>query len=193
MDMLKEKICKDGVVKSNEVLLVDSFLNHQLDIALLERIGQEFCARFAGLPINKVLTMETSGIAVAYSAARTLGVPLVFAKKSDSVKLDGETWVAEAPSMTPGKLTRVLVSQKYLSKEDHVLILDDILANGCALQALISLVEDAEATVEGCGIVIEKGFQEGGHRIRNLGYKLESLAIIEKMDPETGEITFREI
>jgi len=192
MNVLKERILKDGVVKSEEVLLVDSFLNHQLDIAFLEQLGQEFCARFADRPITKVLTMETSGIAVAYSVARNLGVPLVVAKKSDSVKLGGEVWLAEVPSMNPGKLTRVLVSKKYLTKEDRVLILDDILANGCALQALISLVEDAEATVEGCGIVIEKAFQEGGHRIRNLGYRLESLAIIETMDADTGAITFRE-
>lgn len=192
MDVLKERIQKDGLVKSDNVLVVDSFLNHQLDIALLEQIGETFCARFAGLPVTKVLTMETSGIAVAYSVARRLGVPLVFAKKSDSVKLEGETWIAEVPSMIPGKLTRVLVSRKFLGKEDHVLILDDIMANGCELQALISLVEDAEATVEGCGIVIEKGFQEGGHRIRNLGYRLESLVIVDNLDPETGTITFRE-
>ena len=192
MNVLKERILKDGIVKSPEVLLVDSFLNHQLDIAFLEQLGQEFCCRFADMPVTKVLTMETSGISIAYSVARNLGVPLVFAKKTDSVKLDGETWIAEVPSMTPGKLTRVLVSEKFLSKEDHVLILDDIMANGCALQALISLVEDAEATVEGCGVVIEKAFQEGGHRIRNLGYRLESLAVVEKMNAETGEITFRE-
>ena len=192
MNVLKERILSDGIVKSADVLVVDSFLNHQLDISLLEQLGQEFCSRFADLPVTKVLTMETSGIAVAYSVARSLGVPLVFAKKTGSVKVDGETWVAEGPSMTPGKLTRVLVSKKYLTKEDRVLILDDILANGCALQALIALVEDAEAVVEGCGIVIEKAFQEGGHRIRNLGYRLESLAVIEAMDAETGAITFRE-
>ena len=190
--MLKERILADGVVKFEDMLLVDSFLNHQLDIPLLEQLGQEFCRRFAGLPVTKVLTMETSGIAVAYSVARSLGVPLVFAKKAGSVKLGGEAWLAEVPSMTPGKLTRVLVSRQFLTKEDHVLILDDILANGCELQALISLVEDAEATVEGCGIVIEKAFQEGGHRIRNLGYRLESLAIVESMNAETGEIIFRD-
>lgn len=192
MNALKERILKDGTVKPGNVLMVDSFLNHQLDIDLLEQIGQEFCARFAGLPVTKVLTIETSGIAVAYSVARTLGVPLVVAKKSGSVKLDGETWIAETPAMSPDKMIRVLLSKKFLNKEDHVLILDDIMANGCELQALISLVEDADAAVEGCGVVIEKAFQEGGHRIRNLGYKLESLAVIEAMDAETGAITFRE-
>ena len=192
MHILKQRILTEGTVKSSEVLMLDSFLNHQIDIGFLEEIGQEFCRRFAGLPVTKVLTMESSGIAIAYSVARNLGVPLVVARKSGSVKVGEDVWLAEVPSMNADKLTRVLVSKKYLTKEDRVLILDDILANGCALQALISLVEDAEAAVEGCGIVIEKGFQEGGHRIRNLGYKLESLAIVETMDPQTGAIAFRE-
>ena len=192
MNVLKERIRKDGFVKSEQILMVDSFLNHQLDIPLLEQIGQEFCRRFAGKAITRVLTMETSGIAIAYSVARMLNVPLVFAKKADSVKVDGDTLVAEVPAMTPDKMVRVLVGKNYLTPNDRVLIVDDILANGCELQALIALVEDADATVEGCGIVIEKGFQEGGHRIRNLGYNLQSLAIIDSMDPATGEIAFRE-
>lgn len=191
MNFLEERILKDGVIKPGDVLKVDSFLNHQLDVELLEKIGKEFCRRFADKPINKVLTLETSGIAVAYPVARELGVPLVFAKKSKSVNLDGDVYVAEVNSYTHKKMNRVIVAKKYLSPEDHVLIIDDFLANGCALQGLISIVEDAEATVEGCGVAVEKGFQEGGYRIRNLGYQLESIAIIDAMDPETGKITFR--
>ena len=192
MNALKQKICDEGLVRSGNVLVVDSFLNHQLDIELLEQMGQEFCRRFADRKVNKVFTMETSGIAVAYSVARNLGVPLVFAKKADSVKIDGEVWQAEVPGMTSGSMGQVMVSKKFLCAGDKVLILDDIMANGCAMQALISLVEDADAAVEGCGVVIEKAFQEGGHRIRNLGYRLEALAVIEHMDPAAGTVTFRD-
>ncbi len=192
MNFLEQRIVQDGVVKPGNVLKVDSFLNHQMDIGLLEEIGQEFKRRFADKPITKVLTIETSGIAVAYPVARAFGVPLVFAKKTQSINLDGEMYVAEVESFTHKNTNRVIVSKKYLTEADHVLIIDDFLANGCALQGLISLVEAADATVEGCGIAIEKGFQEGGHRIRNLGYHLESLAIVESMDAETGAITFRE-
>ena len=191
MNALEARILKDGVVKPGNVLKVDSFLNHQLDVVLLDEMGKEFCRRFAGKPITKVLTIETSGIAVAYSVARALGVPLVFAKKSQSVNLDGEMYVAEVESFTHKKVNRVIVSKKYLNEHDHVLIIDDFLANGCALQGLISLVDAADATVEGLGIAVEKGFQEGGDRIRNLGYHLESLAIIDSMNAETGEIVFR--
>ena len=191
MNALEARILKDGVVKPGNVLKVDSFLNHQLDVVLLDEMGKEFCRRFAGKPITKVLTIETSGIAVAYSVARALGVPLVFAKKSQSVNLDGEMYVAEVESFTHKKVNRVIVSKKYLNEHDHVLIIDDFLANGCALQGLISLVDAADATVEGLGIAVEKGFQEGGERIRNLGYHLESLAIIDSMNAETGEIVFR--
>jgi len=158
----------------------------------LEQIGEEFKRRFSGVPVTKVLTIESSGIAMAYPVAKAFGVPLVFAKKAQSVNLDGEMYVAEVDSFTHKRRNLVIVAKKYLSREDHVLIIDDFLANGCALQGLISIVEDAEATVEGCGIVVEKGFQEGGHRIRNLGYRLESLAIVESMDSETGTIVFRE-
>lgn len=191
MNFLEERILKDGVVKPGHILKVDSFLNHQMDIQLMERIGKEFHRRFGHLPITKVLTIEASGIAVAYPVAREFGVPMVYAKKTDSVNMDGELYVAEVESYTKKKKTRVIVSKKFLSPEDHVLIIDDFLANGCALQGLISIVESAEATVAGLGIAIEKGFQEGGNRMRNLGYQLESLAIIESMDAETGAITFR--
>jgi xanthine phosphoribosyltransferase len=192
MNFLEQRIQQDGIVTSSKVLKVDSFLNHQMDIDLLEQIGAEFKRRFADCPITKVLTIESSGIAIAYPVARAFGVPLVFAKKNDSINLDGELMVAEVDSFTFGQKNMVVISKKYLSAEDHVLIVDDILAFGSALQGLISLVESAEATVEGLGIVIEKGFQEGGYRMRNLGYRLESLAIIDSMDPNTGKITFRE-
>ena len=192
MNFLEQRIIQDGIVKPGDVLKVDSFLNHQMDIHLLDEIGREFKRRFGHKHITKVLTIESSGIAIAIPVAREFGVPLVFAKKAKSVNIDGDTYVAEVESFTHKKTNRVIVSKKFLNADDHVLIIDDFLANGCALQGLISIVEDAEATVEGCGIAIEKGFQEGGHRIRNLGYHLESIAIVDAMDPETGTITFRQ-
>ena len=191
MNFLEERILRDGVVKPGHVLKVDSFLNHQMDIALLEQLGQEFHRRFAGRHITKVLTIESSGIAIAYPVAKAFGVPLVFAKKAQSVNLDGDLYVAEVESYTQKKVNQIIVSKKFLCADDHVLIIDDFMANGCALQGLISIVESAEATVEGLGIAIEKAFQEGGERMRNLGYQLESLAIIESMDADTGAITFR--
>ncbi len=191
MNFLQERILQEGVVKSGNVLKVDSFLNHQLDLGLLEKMGKEFCRRFVDKPITKVLTIESSGIAIAYSVARQLGVPLLVAKKTPSVNLDGELYVAEIDSLTEKAVQKVIISKKYLSPQDRVLIIDDFLANGYALQGLISLVEAADGTVEGLGIAIEKGFQKGGKRIRNLGYHLESLAIIESMDPDSGAITFR--
>ena len=192
MNFIEERIREDGCVKAGGVLKVDSFLNHQIDMALVDEIADEFVRRFALTSVTKVLTIETSGIAIAYAVAREFGVPMVFAKKSKSVNLDGEMYVAEVESYTHKKTNKVVVAKKYLSPEDHVLIVDDFLANGCALQGLISIVDSAEASVEGLGIAIEKGFQEGGYRIRNLGYHLESLAILESMDAETGKITFRE-
>ena len=192
MNFLEERIAKDGVIKPGNVLKVDTFLNHQTDIALVEKIAEEFCRRFAGSPITKVLTIETSGIPIAYAVARQLGVPMVFAKKSRSINMDSEVFVAEVQSFTKGKKKQVIVSKKVLSPADHVLIIDDFLANGSAMQGLISIVESAEATVEGLGIVIEKSFQDGGYRLRNLGYRLESIAIIEAMDEKTGKITFRQ-
>ena len=191
MNFLEERILRDGTVKAGNVLKVDSFLNHQMDIHLLDEIGREFKRRFEGEPITKVLTIESSGIAIACSVAREFGVPMVFAKKAKSVNLDGDMYVAEVDSFTHKKTNQVIVAKKFLSADDRVLIVDDFLANGCALQGLISIVDSADAEVIGCGIVIEKGFQEGGDRIRNLGYHLESLAIIESMDAETGEICFR--
>ena len=190
MNFLEERIKKDGIVKPGNVLKVDSFLNHQMDIALLDEIGREFKRRFAGETITKVLTIESSGIAIAFPVAREFGVPLVFAKKSKSVNIEGDVYVAEVESFTHKKTNQVIVAKKFLSSEDRVLIIDDFLANGCALQGLISIVDSADAEVVGCGIAVEKGFQEGGQRIRNLGYRLESLAIVESMDAETGEIRF---
>ena len=189
MNFLEEKILIDGTVKPGGVLKVDSFLNHRLDIKLLDQIGAELKRRYAGEKITKVLTIESSGIAIACSVARELDVPVVSAKKAQSVNLDGEMYVAEVDSYTHKKRNLVIVSKKYLHPEDRVLIVDDFLANGCALLGLISIVDAADAEVVGCGIAIEKGFQEGGHRLRNLGYRVESLAIIESMDDNS--ITFR--
>ena len=191
MNFLEERILQDGKVKPGNVLKVDRFLNHQLDIELLEKLGAELCRRFEGKPITKVLTIESSGIAIAYPVARMLGVPLVFAKKSRSVNLDGTSYVAEVKSFTHGIVNRVIVSKKFLTPEDKVLLVDDFLADGSAMQGLVSIVESAGAEVAGLGIAIEKGFQEGGSRLRNLGYHLESIAVIETMDAETGIITFR--
>ena len=192
MNFLEERILRDGVVKPGNVLKVDSFLNHQMDIDLLEAIGQEFHRRFADQKITKVLTIESSGIAIAYPVAKAFGVPLVFAKKAKSLNLDGEMYEAEVASFTHKKVNRIIVAKKFLRPEDRVLVIDDFLVNGCALQGLISIVDSAGAEVVGLGIAIEKGFQEGGWRIRNLGYRLESLAIVDAMDPEKGTITFRQ-
>ena len=192
MNFLEERIQKDGVVKEGNVLKVDSFLNHQMDIELFEKMGEEWKSRFAGKPINKVVTIEASGIGIACIVAKYFGTPVVFAKKSKSINIDGDMYVAEVESFTHKCKNQVIVSKKFLSPDDHVLIIDDFLANGCALQGLISIVNSAGATVEGIGVAIEKGFQIGGQTIRNLGYQLESLAIVDAMDAETGSITFRE-
>lgn len=192
MNFLQERILSEGVVKPGHVLKVDSFLNHQLDMELIDRIGKEFHRRYADKPITKVLTIESSGIAIACSVAREFGVPVVVAKKSKSVNIDGEAYVAEVESYTHKRTMQVVVAKKFLNPQDRVLIVDDFMANGCAMQGLISIVESAEATVEGLGVVIEKGFQDGGWRLRNLGYRVESLAIIESMNSKTGEIIFRD-
>ena len=192
MNFLEERIQKDGIVKEGNVLKVDSFLNHQMDISLFRQIGEEFKRRFADVPINKILTIEASGIGIACIVAEYFDVPVVFAKKSKSINIEGEMYVAEIESFTHKCKNQVIVSREFLNPEDHVLIIDDFLANGCALQGLISIIGQAGATVEGIGIVIEKGFQSGGRIIRNLGYHLESLAIIEDMNADTGKIVFRE-
>ncbi len=192
MNFLEERIVKDGIVKEGNVLKVDSFLNHQMDIQLFDQMGAEFKKRFEGKNINKILTIEASGIGIACIAAQHFNCPVVFAKKSKSINLEGEMYTAEVTSFTHKCVNHVIVAQKFLGPDDHVLIIDDFLANGCALQGLISIVEKSGATVEGIGIAIEKGFQVGGTMIRNLGYQLESLAIVESMDAATGEIVFRD-
>lgn len=192
MNFLEERIMKDGVVKEGNILKVDSFLNHQMDVKLFKQMGEEFKRRFAGKNINKIITIEASGIGIACIVAECFDVPVVFAKKSQSVNIDGDVYSAEVESFTHKCKNQVLISKKFVGSEDHVLIIDDFLANGCALQGLISIVNEAGATVEGIGIVIEKGFQSGGRIIRNLGYHLESLAIVDSMDAATGTITFRQ-
>ena len=192
MNFLEERIVKDGIVKEGNVLKVDSFLNHQMDVSLFDKMGEEFARRFAGKNINKILTIEASGIGIASVVARHFGnCPVVFAKKAKSINLDGDMYTAEVESFTHKNVNHVIVSKKYLNSEDRVLIIDDFLANGCALQGLIQIVQSAGAVVEGIGIAIEKGFQPGGRMIRNLGYQLESLAIIDGMDAAGGEIIFR--
>jgi xanthine phosphoribosyltransferase len=191
MKLLEERIRKDGILKEGNVLKVDNFLNHQMDIELFNEMGKEWKKLFADKNINKVLTIEASGIGIACIVAQYFNVPVVFAKKAQSINIDGEVYSTKIESFTHKKVYDVIVSKKYIGPEDHVLIIDDFLANGCALQGLIQLVEDAGATVEGIGIAIEKGFQQGGEIIRNKGIKLESLAIVDGMNPETGEIIFR--
>lgn len=192
MNFLEERIVKDGIVKEGNVLKVDSFLNHQMDINLFNQMGAEFKKRFEGKNINKILTIEASGIGIACVAAMHFNVPVVFAKKAKSINIDGDMYIAEVESFTHKCKNQVIVSKKFLSENDHVLIIDDFLANGCALQGLISIINQAGGTVEGIGIAIEKGFQNGGNIIRNLGYQLESLAIVDSMDAATGTVKFRE-
>lgn len=192
MNFLEERISKDGIVKEGNVLKVDSFLNHQMDINLFKQMGEEFKRRFADKNINKIMTIEASGIGIACVVASYFDVPVVFAKKSQSINIDGDVYVAEVESFTHKNKNQVIVSKRFLGPEDHVLIIDDFLANGCALQGLISIVAQAGGTVEGIGIAVEKGFQSGGRMIRNLGYQLESLAIVESMDAATGNVKFRD-
>ena len=192
MNFLEERIIKDGIVKEGNVIKVDSFQNHQMDIELFNEMGKEWKKRFEGKNINKIITIEASGIGIACIVAQHFGVPVVFAKKSKSINLEGDMYTAEVESFTHKNKNKVIVAKKFLSKDDHVLLIDDFLANGCALQGLIQIVQSAGATVEGIGIAIEKGFQTGGRIIRNLGYQLESLAIVDAMNDETGEIVFRE-
>lgn len=191
MNFLEERIAKDGVVKEGNILKVDSFLNHQLDVELFDQMGAEWKKRFEGIEVNKILTIEASGIGIACIVAKHFGVPVVFAKKTQSVNLDGEMYTAEVESFTHKNKNQVIVSKKFLNENDKILIIDDFLANGCALQGLISIINQSGASVSGIGIAIEKGFQTGGQIIRNMGYKLESLAIVESMDPTTGTVEFR--
>ena len=191
MKMLEERIRRDGVVKSADVLKVDSFLNHQIDIDLLDAMGAEWKRLFDDVPLTKILTIEASGIGIACIAARHFGVPVVFAKKAQSINLDGVVYATRIKSFTHGREFDVIVAKRCLSPDDHVLLIDDFLANGCALNGLIEIVEEAGATVEGIGIAVEKGFQGGGDALRRRGYRLESLAIVEEMNPETGDIRFR--
>ena len=192
MNFLEERITKDGIVKEGNILKVDSFINHQMDTELLDMMGAEFKRRFSDKNINKILTIEASGIGIACITAMHFKTPVVFAKKSQSINIDGEVYCAEVESFTHKNTNHVIVSKKFLNKDDHVLIIDDFLANGCALQGLISICNEAGASIEGIGIAVEKGFQPGGQIIRNLGYQLESLAIVDGMDASKGSMTFRE-
>lgn len=192
MNFLEERIVKDGIVKEGNVLKVDSFLNHQMDIDLFNQMGAEFKRRFEGKNINKIVTIEASGIGIACVVAMHFNVPVVFAKKTKSINIDGDMYIAEVESFTHKCKNQVIVSKKFLNENDRVLIIDDFLANGCALQGLISIINQAGGSVEGIGIAIEKGFQNGGTIIRNLGYQLESLAIVESMDATNGTVNFRE-
>ena len=191
MDLLKQRIIDDGIIVSTEIVKVDSFLNQQLDVDFLMKLGEEINRIYKNDGVTKLLTVESSGIAVAVAAGAVMHLPVVFAKKTKSINIDGDMYVAEVESFTHKTKNQVIVSKKFLGPDDHVLIIDDFLANGCALQGLINIANDAGATVEGIGIAIEKGFQVGGQVIRNLGFQLESLAIVDGMDAATGTITFR--
>lgn len=192
MKILEDRIRRDGIVKDGNVLKVDSFLNHQMDVDLFNQMGEEFKRLFSDRPINKILTIEASGIGIACIAAQHFHVPVVFAKKSQSINLDGDVYSTRIQSFTHGRVYDVIVAKRFLSPDDHILIIDDFLANGCAVDGLIDLINSAGATVEGVGICIEKGFQKGGDLIRSKGVRVESLAIVESMDSKTGEIVFRE-
>lgn len=191
MKILEDRIRKDGTVKAGNVLKVDSFLNHQMDIDLFNEMGKEWARLFADCPITKILTVEASGIGIACVAAQHFHVPVVFAKKTQSLNIDGEVYSTKIQSFTHKKVYDVIVSKKFISPDDHILIIDDFLANGCALEGLLEIAGEAGATVEGIGIAVEKGFQQGGDLIRAKGIRLESLAIVESMNAETGEIVFR--
>ena len=193
LKLLEDRIVKDGIVKPGNVLKVDSFLNHQMDISLFNDMGKEFKRLFNDTPINKILTIEASGIGIACIAAQYFdNVPVVFAKKSQTVNIDGEVYSTKIESFTHKRVYDVILSKKYLSSKDHVLIIDDFLANGCALNGLLDIAQKAGATVEGVGIAVEKGFQRGGELIRQKGIRVETLAIIESMDADSGNIVFKE-
>jgi len=191
MELLEQRIIKDGIVKAGNVLKVDSFLNHQIDIDLMNEIGKEFKRIFWDVEITKIFTIEASGIAVAAIVAQYFNVPVVFAKKTQSINLDGSVYSTKIESFTHKRVYDVIVSKKYLSPDDKILVVDDFLANGCAAEGLIELINESGATLQGVGIIIEKGFQDGGKRLREKGIRVESLAIIDAMNDETGEIKFR--
>ena len=191
MELLERYIYEKGSVKQGNVLKVDSFLNHQMDVNLFTEMGREWKRLFADAPINKILTIEASGIGIACIVAQQFGVPVVFAKKAQSINIDGEVYASKVESFTHKRVYDVIVSRKFLSPEDHVLVIDDFLANGCAVNGLIDIIEESGATLEGVGIAIEKGFQDGGKLLRERGVRLESLAIVDAMDAETGLLTFR--
>ena len=189
MQLLEERIRKDGIVKPGNILKVDSFLNHQMDIPFINELGKEFKRRFADAPITKILTIEASGIGIACLVAQHFNVPVVFAKKAQSLNLDGEMYCTKVQSFTHKRVYDVILSKKFLSAEDHVLIIDDFLANGCALQGLMEIVKDSGAVLEGAGIVVEKGFQNGGDSLREQGIRVESLAIVDSMTDDS--VSFR--
>lgn len=191
MQLLKDRIRKDGKIKAGNVLKVDSFLNHQMDIELFQEIGKEFKRRFDGVEVNKILTIEASGIGIACVVAQSFGVPVVFAKKTKTKNIAGDVYTSKVESFTHGRVYDIIVSKEFLGEGDKVLLIDDFLANGKALEGLAQLVEDSGAELVGAGIVIEKGFQVGGELIRSRGIRLESLAIVESMNEESGTIVFR--
>lgn len=191
MELLEQRIRKDGIVKAGNVLKVDSFINHQIDVKLINELGKEFKRLFDGVEINKILTIEASGIGIATIVAQYFDAPVVFAKKTQSINLDGSMYTTKIESFTHKRVYDVIVSKKYLSPDDKILVIDDFLANGCAVEGLIDIIQSSGATLQGVGIVIEKGFQDGGKRLRDKGIRVESLAIVESMNDETGEIEFR--
>lgn len=192
MQLLKDRIRKDGKIKGGNVLKVDSFLNHQMDIKLFEEIGKEFKRRFADAEVNKILTIEASGIGIACVVAQYFDVPVLFAKKNKTKNIAGDVYTSQVESFTHGRVYDIIVSKEFLGKGDKVLLIDDFLANGKALEGLAKLVKDSGAELVGAGIVIEKGFQPGGDNLRKQGIHLESLAIVDSMDEEKGTIVFRD-
>ena len=189
MKLLEDRILRDGIVKPGNILKVDSFINHQMDIPFINELGREFKRRFADSVITKILTIESSGIGIACIAAQYFGVPVIFAKKAQRLNLDGEMYIAKVESFTHKRVYDVILSKKFLTEQDHVLLIDDFLANGCALMGLMEIVKQSGAVLEGAGVVIEKGFQKGGQMIRDMGVHLESLAIVENMTDDS--LTFR--
>ena len=189
MKLLEDRILRDGIVKPGNILKVDSFINHQMDIPFINELGREFKRRFADSVITKILTIESSGIGIACIAAQYFDVPVIFAKKAQSLNLDGEMYIAKVESFTHKRVYDVILSKKFLTEQDHVLLIDDFLANGCALMGLMEIVKQSGAVLEGAGVVIEKGFQKGGQMIRDMGVHLESLPIVENMTDDL--LTFR--